>query len=621
MDLLGRYSVLEDQAGAPAKGEAGWWGQWRKAFNHDLRCYASLAVLPKTAFSSELAHERFARELRIAAGIRHPNLAAVFPLQALPESYLYAMEFCAGETLADHLRHSGTLDAEDALTLAQQIASGLEVANAAGLLHRNLAADNILLRQDDEERTVKILGLALPARVEMDGSPAPLPEFDFRSPEEIAGQEIDARSNIYSVGALLCFMGVGAERYAELQCRSSEPATEELSARATELSHRIRSVVAATTSRDPEKRVATFTAVLEAIERARVAPEPAELEPAFDLPVAHEAVEAPAPPPPPPAEPEIVEPAEPAQPAIVEAVEIAQPAILEMQETAPPAVVEAVEAKEPPAIQAAPELPQRRPGELIIPPAFLPIAQPGAILKLSRADGPSGPELAAFAGDSFRIGRSVDVELVTRFLPRSKENDLKTKRLSKTHVTARWHDDEIRLVDGSGVQPSANGSTFNGTALSARDPLPLTNPGELKLAQDYTIKVVPLLKGAPEEPVIFNLGEWSGPVTASATRAGALLFLPNDNQGAAATLWVFSGAAFGQGGASPLDFTAAEKTGMLRHFRGCFWLEAKSDRLLAVDDQSLEAGQIAPLTTGQVITVQGNKFTVQVQDRSKRAAA
>src|SRR5439155_11497432 len=134
----------------------------------------------------------------------------------------------------------------------------------------------------------------------------------------------------------------------------------------------------------------------------------------------------------------------------------------------------------------------------MIPPELLNVAQSGRALRLNRVGVQSHQQIAVHAGSSFRIGRLGHVELVTRFLPRNKANDTKSKRLSKVHVTAKCEGKQILLFDGDGGHTkesgSANGSTFQTKALSPTNPLPLVESGELQLGRVYSIQVIPLLR-------------------------------------------------------------------------------------------------------------------------------
>jgi hypothetical protein len=257
----------------------------------------------------------------------------------------------------------------------------------------------------------------------------------------------------------------------------------------------------------------------------------------------------------------------------------------------------------------------------MIPPELLKVAQPGRALRLNRVGVESAQQIAVHVGNSFRIGRLGHLELVTRFLPRNKANDTKSKRLSKVHVTVKCEGKEILLFDGDGrrkeVSGSANGSTFQTKALSPTNPLPLVESGELQLARVYSIKVIPLLRETNEVPVIVNLNDWIGSIAESAPSLnGVIVFIPNERSDVDVILWLFSTASFGVSG-SLLDFTLpaeGQTIGALRYFGGCFWIEQKSTAALLVNDLRLAIGEVAPLTTGQTVEVNGIKYAVNIED-------
>jgi len=577
LDTLGRYSVLDDQTG----GEV--WSGWRKAFNHSLRCYAALKLIPKAAFPSEESREQFAREVQMAVRIRHRNLAAVFPLETISESHLYAIEFCDGQTLIDRVLENGCLETLEALNVARQIAEGLDAAGSSGLIHRDISADNIVLLQEDDEIAVKVMGLALPSRSALE-SLSTTARLDFRSPEEIAGKNIDVRSGIFSVGGLLYLMVAGPEKYALFRARLMENEAENPFAHDEELSHRVGMIVRDAVYHDPKKRIATFAELIDVIERARTSPEPSRIEPPVVVPPTVDV----------------------AVPQVSPPTEISQPP---------------EESEKPRATEVVTTLTEPREGELMIPPELLKVAQPGTILRLNRVGVELPEQVAVHTGSFFRIGRLGQLELVTRFLPRNKANDTKSKRISKVHTTAKCKGNQILLFDGDGrgtkESASANGSTFQSKALSPTNPLPLVESGELGLAGAYSIKVVPLLGETDEAPEIANLRDWIGTIDENApSMNGVVVFSPRERSEVNVVLWLFSTATFGISGSS-LDFilTPGESAiGTLRYFGGYFWIEQKSTEALLVDDLRLGIGEVAPLTTGQTIEVTGIKYTVDIQE-------
>src|SRR5438094_5862450 len=117
--------------------------------------------MPAAARGLQSMRERFLREARAAAALRHPNVAAVFQFGTSPDAThcYYAMELIEGETLAARVRRDGPLNAKDALKIAIQIARALVAAAAHGLIHRDLKPSNIMLTSDLEVKVIDF-GLA-----------------------------------------------------------------------------------------------------------------------------------------------------------------------------------------------------------------------------------------------------------------------------------------------------------------------------------------------------------------------------------------------------------------------------------------------------------------------------
>ena len=583
---FGCYSVLNDEAGAPVILGHGVWGTVHKAFNNDLRCYAAVRLIPQGAFRSDEVRNQFASEVRTAAHIRHPSLASVFPLELIEESYLYATEFCYGETLTERMTRDSCLGTLPALNIGNQIAAGLDVVCSAGLLHRNIRAENIMLVQEDDEISVRVLDLALPARSVVKNNSILRHDCDFASPEENAGKLIDVRSGVYSLGALLYYIQAGAEEYASFRAKSL--ANEEVSFdEAFDFSPGVALILKNALCHDPGERIPTFAELRGAIEEVLSAPK------GFKSGVTARSVKS-----------ELTDSAVETPP--LPSSELEQKA--QVGEMVPP--IGRVEKT------TTPEA-----GGLNIPPMLLGSAQVGNVLILKR-EGETSEKLVACARNHFRIGRSAaaGADLAMRILPRSKSNDTKTKQLSRIHVTAKCENGQIFLFDGDGVSPSANGSTFDAQVLSTATSLALLKPGDLRLADVCSIRVIPRTLDHNDTPAIANLDDWRGPIHESSPPvAGAIVFVPNNPNETGIAVWLFSVAPFGSSRASPLDFafsTGERELGALRYYRGCFWIEQRSADSLSVDGFVLAPAEIAPLVTGQTVEVSGSKYSVKIDDVS-----
>jgi serine/threonine protein kinase/Tfp pilus assembly protein PilF len=171
------------------------------------------------------ARERFMREARAAAALRHENIATVYQFGMRLETgqYFYAMELIEGETLDDRIRRAGPLDARTTIEIAQQVTSALAAAEKHGLVHRDLKPANLMLASPDGENKkvlVKIIdfGLAKAVHSQIDlkslthdrfvGTPA------FASPEQFEHSALDVRSDIYSLGETLWFALTGKTPFA-----------------------------------------------------------------------------------------------------------------------------------------------------------------------------------------------------------------------------------------------------------------------------------------------------------------------------------------------------------------------------------------------------------------------
>ena len=211
------YKLVTSEDGTPIELGRGAMGVTYKAFDVDLRYLVTLKVISDRYLSDESARQRFLREARAAASVRHPNVASVFHLGRSGQNYFYAMEFVEGETLENLIKRSGRLELKLALEIATQVAAGLAAVHEQRLVHRDIKPSNIMLGL--KERGVvraKIIDLGLAKAVNEPGSQTAIstpggfagtPEF--ASPEQFAGVGVDIRSDLYSLGVMLWEMVTG----------------------------------------------------------------------------------------------------------------------------------------------------------------------------------------------------------------------------------------------------------------------------------------------------------------------------------------------------------------------------------------------------------------------------
>ena len=186
-----------------------------KAFDTNLRADVALKVINSHFLNSETARQRFLREARAAASLRHPNVATVFHLGNAEGGFYYAMEYVEGETVERRIQREGPLASDLALRITRQVARALVAADRQKLVHRDIKPSNLMLviDDDDDHLLVKVIdfGLAksLVAAVDQSltismGGFVGTPHFAI--PEQLEEKEIDIRSDIYSLGATLWFM-------------------------------------------------------------------------------------------------------------------------------------------------------------------------------------------------------------------------------------------------------------------------------------------------------------------------------------------------------------------------------------------------------------------------------
>jgi serine/threonine-protein kinase len=225
--VFGDFEIMRHEDGSFCELGRGAMGVTYLARDNILRRKVALKVIdvPASARGSQAVRERFLREARAAAALRHPNVAAVFQFGASPDGSrcYYAMELVEGETLESRVRRDGPLKAKLVLEIAIQITRALMAAAAHSLIHRDLKPANIMLTRGDidtAELEVKVIDFGLAKAIadaggEMDqthegfvGTPS------FASPEQFESGPIDVRSDIYSLGATLWFAVTGKTPFA-----------------------------------------------------------------------------------------------------------------------------------------------------------------------------------------------------------------------------------------------------------------------------------------------------------------------------------------------------------------------------------------------------------------------
>jgi serine/threonine-protein kinase len=210
--LDGKYEILDKLA-------EGGMGEVYRARHRHLDAIRIIKVIKPEAAGDAGSARRFQEEARLATLVRHPNVAALYDFSRQPDgSYYMVWEYIDGVTLQTWLREHGPLDPAHAIDVARQVLAGLAEIHAQGIVHRDLSPDNIMVRPVDGRLRAKIIDLGIAKRVaaeslQMTGTGLFLGKLKYCSPEQAgalpAGQTLDARTDIYSLGIVLYEMLTG----------------------------------------------------------------------------------------------------------------------------------------------------------------------------------------------------------------------------------------------------------------------------------------------------------------------------------------------------------------------------------------------------------------------------
>jgi len=199
---ISHYKILEKLGG-------GGMGVVYKAQDFKLDRLVALKFLPPDLMRDEEAKERFIQEAQAASALEHPNICSIFDIGETEEGRMFmAMPCYEGETLKDRVGR-GPLKTEEALDIVVQIAGGLQEAHEKGIVHRDIKPANIFITKNS---VVKILdfGLAkLGGKTRLTQTGSTLGTVLYMSPEQAKSEEVDHRTDIWSLGVVLYEMITG----------------------------------------------------------------------------------------------------------------------------------------------------------------------------------------------------------------------------------------------------------------------------------------------------------------------------------------------------------------------------------------------------------------------------
>ncbi len=207
-----RHYRIERRLGRGGMGEV------YLAQNTMLGSFVAIKLLSSKFSNDPQLSAAFEREARMAAHLDHPHIATVHDFFQVDERHYLVMEYVEGRSLGDLLKTEKPVPLAKLLDLAVQIAEGLAAAHGRGIIHRDLKPDNVMIKRDGR---VKILDFGL-AKVDQAESPdssrlgtsifdsgAVIGTVGYMSPEQLRGQPVDARTDLFALGAVLYEMATG----------------------------------------------------------------------------------------------------------------------------------------------------------------------------------------------------------------------------------------------------------------------------------------------------------------------------------------------------------------------------------------------------------------------------
>lgn len=198
--MIGRkllhYDVIE------SLGEGGM-GVVYKAMDTRLNRPVALKFISPSRVGDEQNRARLVNEARSAASLRHPNICTVYDIGETPDGQTFiSMAYLEGESLRDRIQKQGRMPVEETIRIVSQIAEGLREAHTRGVVHRDIKSANILLT-DRDEAVILDFGLAkLPASGSVTQTETFSGTVAYSSPEQIRGERVDARTDLWSLGVV-----------------------------------------------------------------------------------------------------------------------------------------------------------------------------------------------------------------------------------------------------------------------------------------------------------------------------------------------------------------------------------------------------------------------------------